>query len=245
MPSERHTRLLLLVELAAVGVVLAGVGTAFGVDGVQSQPSAEFVVADENVTVAQANQSETVVTNFSNVTEVRIDRADDSRFTVETLEQRPLSPTERERAREIALDNQTVSQAVNDVAAPGLTVEPIRKLNASRTISRNVSVVAGDGDSPAVDAADGDTFVVELDDTDGGNGAVMVSRTPDYVADLAVVRVRDRAADPSTDLQYTVRVDLANGTVTDVTDWTRLRGNTTRALPRLQTPPARTCLSTR
>ena len=89
MPSERHTRLLLLVELAAVGVVLAGVGTAFGVDGVQSQPSAEFVVADENVTVAQANQSETVVTNFSNVTEVRIDRADDSRVTVETLEQRP------------------------------------------------------------------------------------------------------------------------------------------------------------
>jgi hypothetical protein len=225
VPSEIRTRLLLLVGLAVIGVVLAGVGTALGADTVvQPEQSARLVVADENLTVAGANQSETVVTDLSNVTEIRIDRENAGRFTVETRERRPLSPAERERARTIALNNQTVSEAVDGMAAVELAVEPIRKLNASSsaTTRYNVAVDAGDGDTVT-----GDTFTIELNDSGGGNGSVTIDRTPEFVDDRAVVEVRDPTGEPPESLEYTVRVDTANGTVTDITDWEHVRQNAT------------------
>jgi hypothetical protein len=225
VPSEIRTRLLLLVGLAAVGIILAGVGTAFGADDpVQPGQRAELVVTDENLTVAGANQSGTVVTDISNVTEIRIDRENASRFTVVTRKRRPLTPAERERARTIALENRTVDEAVDGMAAVELAVEPIRKLNASSsaTTQYNVSVGARDGDTVT-----GDTFTIELNDTDGESGSVTIDRTPEFVDNRAVVEIRDPTLEPPEKLKYTVRVDTANGTVTDVTDWEHVRGNAT------------------
>ncbi|WP_053947034.1 hypothetical protein [Halolamina sediminis] len=218
MPSEIPVRLLLVVGLALVGVVLAGIGTAFAPNGVvPSEPGAEFVVGDGNVTVAQSDQSETTVTTLSNVSAVRIDRTNASRFTVETRERRPLSRDERDRARTIALNNRTVSEAVDDVGAVELTVEPIRKLNTSSIATGQYNVT--------VDAEDGGTFTVDLNDTDSENGSVTVDRTPNYVDDRAVVKIRNSTADAPDDLKYSVTVDLANGTVTDITDWEHIREN--------------------
>jgi hypothetical protein len=225
VPTEIRTRLLLLAGLTVVGVVLAGVGTAFGADDVvQSQQSAKLVVTDENLTVAQANQSETRVADLSNVTELRVDRENASRFTVKTRQQRPLSPSEREQARTIALNNRTVGAAVDNMVAVELAVEPIRKLNTSSSATKryNVSVDAGDGDTVA-----GDTFTIELNDSGVENGSVTIDRTPEFVDDRAVVEVRDPTEEPPQNLQYTVRVDTANGTVTDVTDWQHVRENAT------------------
>lgn len=226
MPSEVRARILLLVGLAVVGVVLAGVGTAFAPDdAVQPEPGAAFVVADDNVTVERTNQSETVVANLSNVSAVRIDRTNASQFTVETREQRPLSPDERERARTIALNNRTVREAVDDVGAVELTVEPIRKLNASSIVTEEYN--ATPQYNVTADAEGGDTFTIHLNDTDGEDGSVTVNRTPDYVDDRAVVKIRNSTEDPPDDLQYSVRVDIANGTVTDITDWEHIRENET------------------
>lgn len=223
VPSEMRTRLFVLVGLAVIGVALAGVGTTLGADDVvQPQQSAKLVVTDENLTVAHANQSGTLVTDLSNVTELRIDRENASRFTVETRERRPLSPAERERARTIALNNQTVSEAVGEMAAVELTVEPIRKLNTSSFAAKryNVSLDAGDGDTVT-----GDTFTIELNDSGMEDGSVTIDRTPEFVDDRAVVEVRDPTEEPPQSLEYTVRVDTANGTVTDVTDWEHVREN--------------------
>lgn len=225
VPSEIRTRLLLLAGLAVVGVALAGVGTAFGADAVfQPQERAELVVADENLTVEQMDQSETLVTDLSNATEVRIDQENASRITVVTRERRPLSPAERERAKEIALNNQTVSEAIDGMAAVELTVEPVRKLNAPSTATEqyNVSIEAEDGDTVT-----GDTFTIDLNDTDKESGSVTIDRTPEFVDDRVVVEIRDPTEDPPEDLRYTVRVDAANGTVTSVTDWVRVRETAT------------------
>jgi len=217
MPSERCGRLLLLVGLTVVGVGLAGIGTAFGAGNAVQRPGAEFVVADGNLSVAQADQSRTVVTNLSHVSEVRIDRTNTTQYTVDTRERRPLSPAERERARTVALDNRTVREAVEGIPSAELTVEPVRGVNASVV---NAQAVNSTGEM-----AGSDTFTVSLNETGETDGSVMIGRHTSSVENRAVVNIRDTTETPPEDLQYTVRIDTANGTVTDITDWERVREN--------------------
>ena len=208
---------------ASTEATLHGLERALPAPGFVLDADGQFrdVVGDDNVTVAQSDQSETTVTTLSNVSAVRIDRANASRFTVETRERRPLSRDERDRARTIALNNRTVSEAVDSVGAVELTVEPIRKLNTSSIVTAEYNVTR---QYNATDAADDDTFAVEMN-TDAESGSVTVDRTPEYVDDRAVVEIRNSTADAPDDVKYSVKVDLANGTVADITDWEQIREN--------------------
>jgi len=217
MPESLRSRLLALVALGVLGVGLAGAGTAFGVTAplAGTGSPAEFVVTDGNVTLTTGEGSATLVENMSDVRAVTIEETGDGEFTVHTQEARPLTEDERERARSIALANDTVRRELDAMPAHDLSVEPVRKLNLSA--SESISV-----DTADLDADSGEFTVRSADDSDGG--AVTIVRDPSYVENRAVVRVRQPGVPDPRDLKYTVDVNLTSGTVTGITDWDAIRG---------------------
>jgi len=224
MSSRRvRSRFAAVLGLAVLGVALAGIGTPFGVTApiAADDPSGEFVVSGQNVTFSNQGQQETVVRNLSNATTIEIEEADDGQFTVTTERNRPLTDAERERARVIARNNDTVRRALDDVSEYELAVEPIYEVDELSTtkISGEVSTVNESEGISVVDLAD--DSLSERDD------AVVVQRDPSYVEDEAVVRVRQPNETERTDLKYSVSVDLASETVTDITDWEDIRQGTT------------------
>jgi len=212
-------RVAFLLGLAILGVGLAGFGTAFGVTGpiAADDPGGEFVVSDQNVTFSAQGQEGTIVQNLSNVTTIEIKEADDGQFAVTTERDQPLTDAERERAREIARRNETVRGALEDMDEYELIVEPIHKIDELKTtqISGEVSTVNESEGISKINLT-GDSLS-ERDD------AVVVQRDPSYVDDEAVVRISHPDEDEPTDLKYSVSIDLATETVTDITDWEEIR----------------------
>ncbi|ELY63152.1 hypothetical protein [Natrinema versiforme] len=213
-----RSRLLVLVGLAVIGVGLAGVGTALGVAEplATTGTSAEFVVAEDNVTFATGDESETVVDDLSNVSEITIEETDTGEFTVQTTEERPLTDSERERARTIAMTNETVKTELGEMDTYELSVEPIRKLSVDAFSQESYDVAGG------LNETNNGTVIIGTTD-DGGDGSITVERDPSYVQDRANVRIRQPNASDRHELQYTVDIDVANGTVTDITDWDDIR----------------------
>ncbi|WP_121821894.1 hypothetical protein [Halostella salina] len=226
MGSHVRVRLAVLLCLAALGVGLAGVGAAVGV----TEPigaggtSGEFVVAGDSVTFSDGAGNVTVVENTANVTAIRVEETAPGRFTVETEAERPLSAAERDRAVEIARSNATVRAKLDRLDGYELGVDPVYRVTADRMRSYNVTIDA-DG---VTNGSGNQTYVftgnVSAEDRDD---AVVVERDPSYVEDRAVVRVRQPSADERRDLRYSVDVDLANGTVTGITDWAAIREDST------------------
>lgn len=214
---------LVLLGLAVVGVSLAGAGTALGITQplIQSGSSAEFVVSEHNVTLEVGGESETVVRNMTHVRDISIEESTDGRFTVNTTEAHPLTAVEREQAREIALANETVRTGVTSIDGYRVSVTGIRKINASAFETESLNMTETERVSGEYD------FVIWTNGTssEDSNGAVTIQREPNYVEDRASVRLYEGAADGEDELKYTVDVDLANETVTDVTDWGRVRDN--------------------
>jgi hypothetical protein len=213
---------ILLVGLAAVGVLLAGAGTALGITQpfVQSESSDEFVVTEHNVTFEAGGHSETVVRNMTHVQDISIVESTDGQFTVNTTEAHPLTALERKQAREIALANETVRTGISSIGDYRVSVDGIRKINDSsfETVSINTT---------QSEQADGkDYFVIQTNGTASGDGdgAVTIQREPNYVEDRASVRLYRLGTDED-DLKYSTDVDLAHETVTAVTDWDRVREN--------------------
>ncbi|WP_225335057.1 hypothetical protein [Halomicrobium urmianum] len=224
MTRDIRSRLRTLIGLTALGVVLAGAGTALGVAGPLGASGPEFVVSGENVTFSDADGDVTVVANASDARRIEIEKRGRGRFAVGTETERPLTAAERERAIDIATGNETVRRHLRDVSDYSFTVEPIRKLET--TSVTNVS-----GNTTTVEASNGTVYRFENGDGDEGDGGesdatVAVERDPEYVEDLASVRVRQPETDDRTALKYTVTVDLADGTVADVTDWDAIRRRT-------------------
>ena len=218
-----RTRLLVLAGLVVVGIAVAGVGTAFDVTEPLSKtgPSGEFVVSDENVTFVGPSGSETVVTTLTNVRKITIERDDAGQYRLHTSKNQPLTDDERERARTIAVTNDTVEQSVETMGGYELSVEPIQKLDTSASSQQSYDVVI-DGNQTS------DEFTIVGTDTDDQeDGAVTIERDPSYVEDRAVVRIRQPGEDERSDLKYTVDVDLANDTVTGITDWEEIRRDST------------------
>ena len=213
-----RSRLLVLVGLAVIGVGVAGIGTAFGMTEPLSTPgtSAEFVVSEDNITFVTAEQSETVVDDLSNVSEITIEETDSGQFTIQTAENQPLTESERERARTLAMTNGTVNEALTGMDTYELSVEPIQQLNTSASNQVSYDVVVESNET------NGGVIIWETTD-DQNDGSVTIENDPSYVEDRATVRIRQSEADSSHDLKYTVDVDLANETVTDITDWDEIR----------------------
>jgi len=211
-----HTRLLVLVGLVTVSLGFAGAGAAFGMtEPLTSAPSNEFVVSEDNITFNASGESETVVENLSYVREVNIEETDTGQFTIRTVEEQPLTNRERDRAREIALANETVSAALSEMNSYVLSVEPIQQLNAS-----TFNHISYDSNT-SHETSDGIT-IIETSEADD-DGSVTITREPSYVENRVVVRIRQPDAPQSEDLQYSVDVDLENETVTDITDWNAIR----------------------
>jgi len=214
-----RVRLVVLVGLAVIGIGLAGVGVAFGVTKpiADTASSGKFVVSEENVTFSAGGESAVVVDNVSDVREISIEETDTGHFTLRTTEEGALTDSERRRAREIAVTNDTVRRELDALGAYELTVQPIQKLNVSSVSQSRYTTVAEINQT-------GDEFTVRETSLErNDSGTVTIERDPTYVEDRASVRIRQPGVDDSRELKYSVTVDLANGSVTDVTDWDAIR----------------------
>lgn len=223
MRNEIRTRLAVLFGLLLLGLLLAGAGTAIGMTATFANPDStpEFVVTDENVSVSTGDRTETVVRNMSNVRSVTINETTSGHFRVDTEEERPLTETERQRAREIAVDDPTVQRELDTLGRYEIAVDPIQKIESSRFSSDRYNTTVN------VDGGDDGEFAITTWNTtrESGDGTVHVARDPTYVRDAAVVRIRRPGEPEHPGLEYTIRVDLSNETVTDVTDWDEIRQN--------------------
>ncbi|ELZ04848.1 hypothetical protein C481_03677 [Natrialba asiatica DSM 12278] len=179
--------------------------------------TAELTVSEENITFAAGSESETVVKNLSNVSEITIKETEAGQFTIRTTEDQPLTDDEREQARTIAVTNETVAQALDGMDEYELSVEPVQQLNASASDQRSFDVVT------QPNGTNGELAIRDNTTNDQGDGLVTIERDSNYVEDRAVVHVRQSGATDRHNLKYTVDVDLANSTVTGVTDWENVR----------------------
>lgn len=219
MPSDVRTRVAVLVALAILGVMAAGIGATLGATAplADDRSDTQFVVSEQNVTVSGQGQHAEIVDDMSNVTAVEISETDPGHFTIDTQRDRPLSETDRERAKAIARTNDTVRRSLEDLDDVTLTVDPIHAVtvNSGQRIDGNVTLVDGDEN----------VSVVTFDQASVGNrsDSVVVHRDPAYVEDEAVVRVRQPSENAEPDLKYSIDVDLASGTVTGITDWDEIR----------------------
>ncbi|WP_159902098.1 hypothetical protein [Salinirussus salinus] len=213
MPEVPASRLALLAALAATGVALAGVGTVVGLTGTATPdaPAGEFVVSD-NVTFTTAGGDRTKLANLTADSEVRISRTGPGTFAVETESSTPLSEADRELARRVARENETVSRALERMDAYELTVDPVRKL---QTVELDVEQVRTAENSSTVSA----NKTVYVMNVSTGSDEVVVDREPQYVRDMASVQVSPPGG---RETRYHATVDLANRTVVDVATVTTL-----------------------
>ncbi|SER09676.1 hypothetical protein [Natrinema salaciae] len=200
MSNDIGATLLFLGGLVALSVVFAGVGTSFGqTDPLrEGGPTPKFVVSDENVSFADGERTATVVENLSRVGRIEIERRDDGGVHISTAPDQ-----QRERAKAIATANATVRDRLDEVGDYRLTVAHTYRVEAMNATARD----AGD------DAA---TFELRRDTASSDeDGVVVVERAP--AADDGTVTLQVEHAD-SGEVRYSVRVDLTNGTVTQITE---------------------------
>jgi len=221
--SRVRSRLVFLLGLTILAVGLAGLGTAFGVTAplAADNPGGEFVVSDQNVTFSTQGQEDTVVQNLSNVTTIEIEESEDGQFAVTTERDQPLTDAERDRAREIARRNETVRQDLEDMDEYELTVDPVYRID-------ELSTTQISGEVSTVNESEGITMINFTDDSlSERDDAVVIQRDPSYVDDEAVVRVRQPNNGDQIEQEYSVSVNLATETVTDITDWADIRQDPT------------------
>jgi hypothetical protein len=219
MNDTRRSRVVLLLVLAVLGLSLAGVGSVLGVTQslTPADTSAEFVVTSDEITVDGGGGERTLVANMTDVRDVSIAASNDGHFTVETTETPSLTAADRSRAKAIARENDTVQAVIGRLAEYRVTVDPVERISASSLQTESLNL------SDARRTGDGSTFVVRTNETATGDyDAVWIHREPTYVEDRATVRMY-RPGGGGDALRYAVDVDLANGTVTDLTDWERSR----------------------
>ena len=133
------SQLPVVVGLAVLGVGLAGLGTAIGVPAPTADDSAsEFAFEDENLTYSDGETEVEILDGTSRIETVEFDYTADG-VEVAVDEQRPLSESERNRAREVALENETVRKHLDDFGDGEYvtTVEPIRKVSATASVDIN------------------------------------------------------------------------------------------------------------
>lgn len=217
MNDSIYRRLAALVVLGALGVGLAVVGSAVGVDAPVDTTEAvgELNVSGDGLTVSDGTRNVVAATTLSEAQRVEVTN-EDGVLRVRTESEDPLTRSERERAAEIARSNGTVSDYLRSVEDYSLDVQPIQKVEAGSV--RNVTVRETEPPEGSVAAGSNSSFVfVESDWED--DGTVTVARNRTYVDGEANVRVYG----PGGELRYSLVVDLTSGRVDDITDWTEVR----------------------
>ncbi|MFC7043978.1 hypothetical protein [Halonotius sp. GCM10025705] len=212
-----RSRLLLLVGLSILGIGIAAVGTTFMMPEqlATTGTNSEFIVSDENVTFTTGNESEILVHNTSNLSQISIRETETGHFSISTTENQVLNASERERAREVALDNSTVAQGLDKIDEYEVSVEPIQQVTLSDTTSQSYNISINNSSEMS-----GDTFTINETSVERHQSdSVTISRDSNYVADSAVVRIREQRQGGSGELIYVIDVDLSTDRVTEVVDW--------------------------
>lgn len=222
MNQAIRSRLFLLLGLTVIGIGVAGAGTTLGMTEplTKTGSHAEFTISEGNVTFSAGGESRTIVDNMSNVSEISIRENDTGQFSIQTAEERPLSDSERKRARAIALNNTTVALALDEMSRYDVTVEPVQQLTLSEDNhdSYNINIQTNQ-----TDHSTSGTFTINNSTAESQqDGSVTIHRDPTYVEDRAVVRVRQPGTDGPRELLYVIDVDLSNGTVSDIVDFRSL-----------------------
>lgn len=220
MNHDARTPFVVLVVLAGVGVSLAGVGVALGVGDIDADRNriGEVSVAGPNVTVTNGHGEAVLTETVPTTSDIKISE-NGSGITVAEQAENPataFTQRERDRAVEIARRNETVRSYLETVAEPTFRVEPVKKLSTKEM--QTVTVKFNESGEDDVDVSGEDTQVLKVTNVTvtESSGSVTIDREPTYVEDVAVVRITHPGWDSP---RYSVRVDLANRTVTDITDW--------------------------
>lgn len=217
--NDARTRLVVLVVLAAVGVSLAGAGVALGIGDAlaSSDRMGEVSIAGSTVTVSSSNGDVVLTETVPETSDLEISEHSGGITVAEqTEDDEPFTRRERERAVEIARQNETVESYLDTVANPTFTVHPVEKLNATEMQATTVTFNGSERDDIDVSGNDSQVLKITNVTVEESSDSVTIDREASYCEDVAVVHVghpdRDRP-------RYGVRVDLANGTVTGITDW--------------------------
>ncbi|OYR99296.1 hypothetical protein DJ71_00125, partial [Halorubrum sp. E3] len=166
MTSDLWSRLTLLVVLAALGVSLAVIGSAVGATTplAASEPSAAFVVSEDNVTFERGNQRAILLDNTTGVDSIEIEQQGSGTYHVNAEAKNPLTDSERNQAKAIARGNATVQQTLQDLGQYELTVGPIRKLtvdSAQTTSFTGLTNTSRDGEK----VGEEETFTLPVKDS--------------------------------------------------------------------------------
>lgn len=199
MPAEIGSRIVLLVGLAALGIAIAGVGTAIGLPSPISDDGTDptFVVADGTITDSDSKGDVIVVENTSHVHTIRIDRTDSTTFLIRTDSEPPLTKAARERSRRIALENRSVQRALASLEGYTVSVDSVRRINRSELIETQITATN-------VTQSEADTGIYSISSAavESEPDSVIERREPTCVENRTVVDVRCPTVRAGADLQY-------------------------------------------
>lgn len=241
MHSEIRSRFLALLALAVLGVGTVVAGSALGVGAAVTDAGSdvEFTASGSAITLSDGDVEVTLVDDMTTVESIELTE-DDGRFEIETRTDDPLTADERQRAVEIATDNETVRDQLDGMDSYEFDVSAVEESSAEATVDVQFESVSGDFDGPTGTGAEADgdrdgaddrdetddesddamTVDVTIADQreDAGEAGVTIDRDPAYVEDAATVRVSPADEDRAT---LAVTVDVADESVTSITDVNR------------------------
>ncbi|OLZ42442.1 hypothetical protein A6E15_16380 [Natrinema saccharevitans] len=210
-------RVIALLALASFGVGTAWAGAAVGLgDPIAAGPGGEFSVSETDVTFSDGDREVTVLENVSGTESIEIAAAD-GRLTVDSEPADPLTDAERDRALEIARDNETVTRRLASMDEYELAVEPIYGIHADSVQQTSIS----GSEWTVVEAENGTevrTFDVESEPSsvEQGDDEVVISPAEQsYADDDVTVEISEPG---SSEPRYEAQVDLAAERVVIVTD---------------------------
>ncbi len=212
MPSTVRRRLFVIVVLTAVGLSVAGVSAAFDLGDAlgDTTRTGEINISDDNVTFSDGDREVRLLKNLSTTSDIEVTE-NGGEIRVRESDDGPLSERERQLAVDIARQNDSVRQYLDEGATA--EVEPIRQLDADRVKTTNLTVEAEVETNVSVHSAEQvrvrNVTVQYEDDT------VTVDRGPEYVDDEAVVDIKNSETG---ERRYSVVVNLADERIERVTE---------------------------
>lgn len=236
MTEDFGDRLALLLALAVLGTTLGIAAGSIGAGGpiLADEPAAEIDVSEDEISVSDGTEDVTIVEEIDGVGLIEFE-ADSSGLQVETEPDDHFTPAERDQARQIASDNETVHELLEPLETYDLVVEPIETVEAGELREFEVDVYqpnttdrSNDTDDPTAtpdgeelrnltpnETATGEEVTVEFEQVGNeSDESVSIHRNVSYLEDEAAVVVRDSEGDAV----LRAIVDLAAETVIRIDD---------------------------
>ncbi|ELY99103.1 hypothetical protein C482_11126 [Natrialba chahannaoensis JCM 10990] len=203
--SNVRRTVILLVSLAAVGTILAGVGTVVGMTGIlaDGQPT-EFQITEETVTVTDRGETYVLTDDLSNVTSVELVETAPGKYEISTEQNTPFTDQQRVEAISLATEQDLIQQYLADKDDYEVPFQPIQELD-------------WETDQLRLNGTDDSGSQIHIEST--SEDSVRIDREQNYAEDRASIIVRPHATEPPA---YTVDIDMENNAVIEITDWEAL-----------------------